>query len=427
MPIELTPLPPKEAVEYFRQKGYQVGFDYRDVWQEEHQAAFTVAKAMNLDILKDIRGEVDKAIADGVPFEQFRKNLTPILQQKGWWGVQPMQDPLTGEVKAVQLGSPRRIKTIYDTNLRTAHTEGQWQRIQDSKDTFPYLMYSGGHSAHPRHLHLSWTGMVLPVDDPFWQAHLPIKDWGCKCRVIPQTEGMLSRAGRKISAAPVVPDYTYINKRTGEVQQIPDGVDPAFHYPPGKRLATLPKFITDKVISAPADLGAAFWSENTALRPGIKEDFAAWASQVGQQGVARNTWQVAGFMALADVRFLADKGRAVQSAEIAIPDKLIVGRKAIRHQMDGDALTPEEWAALPDSLDQALQAVLYDTETGNLLYVSASQTDPRKIKVVVQPDFVTRKPKTLVNMTRSAFKLPVDDLLGGVKGGKYIVVRGQLK
>lgn len=257
MPIELTPLPPKEAVDYFRQKGFKVGFDYRDVWQEEHQAAFTVAKAMDLDLLKDIRAEVDKAIAEGVSFEQFRQNLTPILQQKGWWGVKPMQDPLTGEVNPVQLGSPRRLKTIYDTNLRTAHTEGQWQRIQDSKDTFPYLMYSGGHSAHPRHLHLSWTGMVLPVDDPFWQAHLPVKDWGCKCRVIPQTDGMLARAGRKVSQAPQVPTYTYINKRTGEVQQIPDGVDPSFHYPPGGRRAALNDYVAGKIDGADRPLAVA--------------------------------------------------------------------------------------------------------------------------------------------------------------------------
>lgn len=257
MPIELTPLPPKEAVEYFRQKGYKVGFDYRDVWQEEHQAAFTVAKAMNLDILKDIRAEVDKALAEGVPFEQFRANLKPVLQQKGWWGVKPMQDPLTGEVKEVQLGSTRRLKTIYNTNLRTAHSEGQWQRIQATKGTFPYLEYSGGHSAHPRHLHLSWTGMILPVDDPFWQAHYPVKDWGCKCRVIPRTENQLKKSGRQVSQAPDLPTYTYVNKRTGEVQQIPEGVDPSFHYPPGGRRAALNGQLASKVDGADRPLAVA--------------------------------------------------------------------------------------------------------------------------------------------------------------------------
>lgn len=49
----LKPLAPKEAVNFFRQKGYKVGFSWQDVWQEEHAYAFTVAKAMRNDILQD--------------------------------------------------------------------------------------------------------------------------------------------------------------------------------------------------------------------------------------------------------------------------------------------------------------------------------------------------------------------------------------
>ena len=35
---------PEEAIAFFRQKGYRIGFDHQDVWQQEHQASFTVAK-----------------------------------------------------------------------------------------------------------------------------------------------------------------------------------------------------------------------------------------------------------------------------------------------------------------------------------------------------------------------------------------------
>ncbi|WP_317535483.1 hypothetical protein [Nitrosomonas sp. Is37] len=100
-------------------------FSWEDVWQEEHRAAFTVAKAMLFDILRDIREAVDNALAEGTSFEQFRKELAPLLVQKGWWGRANMTDPITGEVKNVQLGSTRRLKIIYDTNLRTSHSEGQ--------------------------------------------------------------------------------------------------------------------------------------------------------------------------------------------------------------------------------------------------------------------------------------------------------------
>lgn len=255
--IELQALPPEEAIEYFRQKGYAVGFDYRDVWQAQHQAAFTVAKAMQLDLLQDIRAEVDRALAEGTTLADFQKRLMPTLQAKGWWGRQDRLDPLTGEVRDVQLGSPRRLKVIYDTNLRTAHSEGQWQRIQDRKAAFPYLQYDGGNSENPRLQHSAWDGLVLSVDDPFWQSHMPVKEWGCKCRVIPMTASQVQRQGIEVGESPEVPLAPYVNNRTGEVQQIPKGVHPAFHYPPGGRRASLSQHLVDKLASTPAAMARA--------------------------------------------------------------------------------------------------------------------------------------------------------------------------
>ncbi len=256
--IELKALPAKEAIDYFRQKGYLIGFSWEDVWQEEHQAAFTVAKAMQLDLLEDIRQAVDAALADGTTFADFRKQLKPLLVQKGWWGKAEMKDPLTNEVKNVQLGSTRRLKVIYDTNLRTAHSEGQWQRIQENKKRFPYLKYDGNNSEHPRLAHAAWDGLVLPADDPFWQSHMPVKAWGCKCRVSQLDSDMIDMWGLKVATeAPVVPKYSYTNKRTGEVQQVPKGVDPAFNYAPGGRQQNLNKMLAEKIDRLPEDLAKA--------------------------------------------------------------------------------------------------------------------------------------------------------------------------
>jgi uncharacterized protein with gpF-like domain len=98
----ITSLDPVEAVAFFRKKGLAASFNWKDVWAEEHAVAFTVAKAMRVDILEDIRGAVDAALAKGIPFHEFQKNLAPILQAKGWWGKRDMIDPLTGEIVAAQ-------------------------------------------------------------------------------------------------------------------------------------------------------------------------------------------------------------------------------------------------------------------------------------------------------------------------------------
>ena len=126
---DFGPMPPEKAVKWFKSKGYALGFDWRDIWQEEHAVAFTVAKAASIDLLQDIRNEVEKALVSGETFESFKQNLKPKLVERGWWGRANMQDPLTGEVKEVQLGSTRRLKTIYRTNIDMAYAAGRWEEI----------------------------------------------------------------------------------------------------------------------------------------------------------------------------------------------------------------------------------------------------------------------------------------------------------
>lgn len=71
-----------------------------------------------------------------------------------------------------------------------------------------------------------------------------------------------------------------------------------------------------------------------------------------------------------------------------------------------------------------LEAVLYDNDTGNLLYVLSAMTDGRRIKVVVTPDFWHKKQQASLNSTRSAFKIDVNAL---IDSRKYTVVQGKVK
>ena len=229
--------PPKAVLDFLSRKQLKPSFDYREVWKQENQAAFTVAKATRLDILQDIHEELTKAMASGQTLASFQKQLKPLLQKKGWWGIKEMTDPLTGKAKLVQLGSPRRLKIIYDTNMRTAYAHGQWQRIQRTKAALPYLTYEIGPSKNHRKDHVQWQGLCLPADDPFWDSHYPPNGWGCKCRVrqVSQYEyDQLNKAGKIGTKAPPIKRQEYINKRTGVVEQVPEGIDPGWDYNPGK-------------------------------------------------------------------------------------------------------------------------------------------------------------------------------------------------
>lgn len=233
---------PLRALDYIRNKSLRPAFSYKDVWNEEHAAAFTVAKAMQLDILSDIKGAVEKAIADGTTFEQFKKDLKPTLMRKGWWGRREMTDPLTGETVNAQLGSDRRLRTIYQTNLRSAYQKGQYDRTMES-DAHPYLMYRLGASVRHREEHLKWANLILPKDDPLWNSIFPPNGYGCKCYTVAVTETRKQRYERDgvpaynpdthrtvrlpaQTAAPK-PNYrNYFNERRGTLERIPQGITP---------------------------------------------------------------------------------------------------------------------------------------------------------------------------------------------------------
>jgi SPP1 gp7 family putative phage head morphogenesis protein len=225
---------PQEAIAFFKAKGWAIAFDWRDVWQEENVRAFTVAKAMSRDLLEDIRAAVDRALVEGTTLQTFIKDLAPRLYARGWWGRKWMTDPATGESRVVQLGSPARLRTIYQTNLRTSYMAGRWQRIQRAKRTLPFLRYVSVMDGRERPEHHAWHDTILPVDDPWWDSHFPPCGWNCRCDTQALNERTMARRGWAVNDPPVFPEKDYINRRTGEVTRLERGIDPGWSYNVGK-------------------------------------------------------------------------------------------------------------------------------------------------------------------------------------------------
>lgn len=169
---------PREALDFFDDRDLRPGFDHRDVSGAEHAAAFTVAKAVQLDILEDIRSALRDHLATGQTFASFKRELEPVLRAKGWWGRKAAIDPRTGKRVEAQLGSPARLRTIYRANMRSARAAGQWERVQRTKRLMPYLLYRPSASREPREEHVPWYGTLLPADDPWWHDHFPPNGWG---------------------------------------------------------------------------------------------------------------------------------------------------------------------------------------------------------------------------------------------------------
>ena len=248
----MAPPIPKEALDYLKKKKLKPSFSYKDVWKEEHIRAFTVAKAMDIDLLSDIKNSLVNAMEEGITYREWAKNMTQNMQDKGWWGKKAVVDPVTGKTIEAQLGCPRRLKTIFDVNMGQAYQKGVWDRGSQSAG-HPYVLYRVGPSANHRKQHLEWDGLVLPKDDPFWETHNPRNGYGCKCTTRFLSEAKLRQLQKKglpdpqsmkdgkptrqipiKTARPKLEKQTYLNKRTGEVHEGYKGVDPGFEYNVGK-------------------------------------------------------------------------------------------------------------------------------------------------------------------------------------------------
>lgn len=195
----LIGLEPKAIVEWFKKKGNKISWDWEDVWKEANLKSFSVAKAMRMDILQDIRSEVEKAIQTGTSFQEFKNNLTPILKNKGWWGKEELLNPKTGVLEKVQLGSPYRLKTIYNTNLNVSYAKGHYDGMQSNIKKRPYWMYEAVNDANTRPAHAKLDGKVFRADDPIWNTHYPPNGWGCRCSVRALDQSDLDEMGLKPS------------------------------------------------------------------------------------------------------------------------------------------------------------------------------------------------------------------------------------
>lgn len=269
MAVVLQPLPPVEALAAFAARTGDLveTFSWQDLWQEEHATQFTVAKSAGFDILKDISDAFETHLKEGRAPADFARRLRPVLEAKGWWGKKLVTDPLTGETVAAQLGSPRRLQTIFDANMRVSYAAGHWEGFERNKRTRPYLRYVALLDDRTRPAHRARHNLVLPVDDPYWDEWAPPCGWNCRCTLQSLSQRDINRLqaeGEKLIFKPPTDTHrSFTNRRTGEITRVPDGIDPGWAYNPGRAgyEARVNRAIAEKVAEAPHELVEAVVEE----------------------------------------------------------------------------------------------------------------------------------------------------------------------
>ena len=412
---------PKAATDYIKNKNLKVGFSYKDVWHEEHAASFTVAKAMQIDVLSDMHNAVTRAIEDGQSFETFKKSIKPTLQQKGWWGRKDMVDPLTGHTVNAQLGSDRRLRTVFNTNKRGAYLKAQYDRIMDS-DLHPYIMYcSSTTSLNPRPIHQQFNGLILPKDDPWWGEHMPQKEYNCKCGIrgvsewrkqkyekegIPQPPNIDGVRARPIPVKTVPPPEVYrqyFNERNGTIERVPQGVHPSFNWDArreSRNVGALRQLVQKTQDKAPEQFDGII--KSILKSQANKNDFYGFIEDA--LGKKKNRQHSAAVVVLDSkvISFLSGKGIDLSKNPVIMLESRLVnsGKFTGRHTVMGNTPSKEDWYNIVDWLMDA--PIFWDGK--GLIYL-AKMSESRYMKIAVDVSLITKAHRGL------RFSLPKIDTM----------------
>jgi SPP1 gp7 family putative phage head morphogenesis protein len=397
-----APLPPAEAIRHFEAKGLKVGFNWQDVWQDEHAGAFTVAKMAQADLLADVQRSLAENLRTGATFEDWRKGIQPLLEARGWWGRKMMVDPADGVAKLVQLGSPRRLEVIYDTNMRMAYASGQYERIEKLAPARPFLRYVAVLDGRTRPAHAEWNGTILPIGDPWWDTHYPPCGWFCRCTVQQLSQRDLDRRGWTVTAPPASPTRGWTNARTGQTQELPEGIDPGFGYHPGKaaRQADAARRLCDAATPLPPAIGAAVVPAGQ-VAPALAGGFEAWyrgldITRAGADGLPARNRRPTGetkpvtILTREVLEGLAKEEVYPQSAVVAARDNDLSHAQRAAHAAEGIMVPHEVMARLPEHMASA--DVYWDRSSRALVYVfdAPGNPDRPKAKVVIPIDIPTK-------------------------------------
>lgn len=212
--FSLKPLPFEEAKAFWANKVQLGPGEFKKLTDEAKLAAFSVTGIAKGDELATVYNAMGRALADGIPFSQFKADCASIFERRGWTGLRAW-----------------RVDNIFRTNIQTAYNVGRYKQMEAVKDAFPYWMYDAVNDSRTRPTHRAMDGKVYPAGHPFWDTWYPPNGFRCRCSVQPLTAGQVARRGLKIETEDLTGTPLLPPGGTNPIQLLPD---PGFSHHPGK-------------------------------------------------------------------------------------------------------------------------------------------------------------------------------------------------
>ncbi|MGU4105029.1 phage head morphogenesis protein [Pseudomonas aeruginosa] len=414
-------LRPVAAIEYLERKGFAITWNWHDVDAATHARALTVARAARLDVLQDIRDALVENLERGETLRDFKRNLRPTLEAKGWWGRQVVVAP-DGGAEVAQLGSPRRLDTIYQTNMQSAYMAGRYAAAYEARETHPYWMYVAVMDGVTRPSHAALHGKVFRWDDPIWQHITPPNGYNCRCRIVALTEAAVRRRGLTVESSlgrtGQVTVETGVDKRTGEIREqtlttleTTDRAGRKIQFRPDAGFDGSPvqSHLMDQVLYDKAErtLGApaAIDEVRGVLLDPVRR--RAWEAFVDRAAPPQGQTMSIGVLDPTDVTYAVAQGAQLRAGVVATSDT------AIRNS----AVAREQLANLPQRFAQP-DLVLWERGSESLVYVV--QADGAALAIRLRGEIYG--PGQLENVGQ-VMEITMDSIQDGLATGRYRRVR----
>jgi len=173
------PLQFEQAVRAFRAR-VPMGWDvFKALVQASHEQAFVIAGVAELDLVNEVWEALDKAVASGTTFDEFKRDVGAQLEQH--WGRK----------------NPARLETIFRTNVQHAYGAGTVEMLQNPVvlKRRPFWKYSAVLDGRTTLVCEHWNGTILPADDPAWKSHQPPLHFGCRSHLLALTRTQAEAMG----------------------------------------------------------------------------------------------------------------------------------------------------------------------------------------------------------------------------------------
>jgi SPP1 gp7 family putative phage head morphogenesis protein len=181
--VTAEPLKFEEAVEWFGNR-----FPITDDIAEELGSyagprAWKIAGVAQLEIVQDVHDSLERAIANGIPFEEWQDEVEASLTKA--WG---------------RKDSPRML-TIFINSTQQSYGAGRWQQMQEVKSLRPFGMYDSVLDDRTTPFCKAWDGVILPLDEFAERGACPQTHHRCRAGIRSLRASEVDRRGG-VSKAP---------------------------------------------------------------------------------------------------------------------------------------------------------------------------------------------------------------------------------